>query len=49
MGDVGLTVEVSLQDVPAHLIVKRVAELCWHLEEEERNRNVSNVFHVNVS
>ncbi len=36
MRDVGQTVEVSLQDIPAHLIVERVAELWWHLEEEDR-------------
>lgn len=36
--DVGQTVKVSLQDVPAHLIVKRVPELCWHLGDVDKNR-----------
>lgn len=38
VGDVGETVEVSFQDIPAHLIVERVTELWWHLEEEDRKR-----------
>ena len=32
---VGETVEVALQHVPAHLIVERVAELGWNLEERQ--------------
>lgn len=36
--DVCQTVKVSLQDVPAHLIVKRVPELCWHLGDVDKNR-----------
>lgn len=36
--DVGQTVKVSLQDVPAHLIVKRVPELCWHLGDVDKSR-----------
>lgn len=35
---VGHAVEVSLQDIPAHFIVERVAELCWHLEDKNRHR-----------
>lgn len=34
MGDVSQAIEVSLQDIPAHLVVEWVAELCWHLKKE---------------
>lgn len=36
VGDVGEAVEVSLQDIPAHLIVEGVAELCWYLLEDRK-------------
>lgn len=32
--DVGHAVEVSLQDVPTHLVVEWVAEFGWYLKEE---------------
>lgn len=38
VGDVSQAVEVSLQNIPAHLVVEWVSELCWNLEEEDRNR-----------
>lgn len=41
--DVGQAVEVSLQHIPAHLIVERVAELCWHLEEKQKQMR-KNIF-----
>lgn len=34
VGDVGHTVQVSLQDVPTHLVVEWVAEFGWDLKEE---------------
>lgn len=32
VGEVSQAVVVSLQNIPAHLIVEWVAELCWNLE-----------------
>lgn len=34
VGDVGHTVQVSLQDVPTHLVIEWVAEFGWDLKEE---------------
>lgn len=33
MGHICQAVEVSLKDIPAHLIVERIAEFCWDLKE----------------
>lgn len=33
MGHICQAVEVSLEDIPAHLIVERIAELCWDLKK----------------
>lgn len=51
VGDVGQTEEVSLYDVPAHLIVKWVPELCWHLNNDDRNMYIflNNLIHLIIT
>lgn len=36
MGHICQAVEVSLEDIPAHLIVERIAELCRDLKENRQ-------------
>lgn len=36
MGHICQAVEVSLEDIPAHLIVERIAELYWDLKENRQ-------------
>lgn len=38
MGHICQAVEVSLEDIPTHLIVERIAELCWNLKETREKK-----------